>query len=349
MAYEVRELFWERALFDGTLHDAWMNRLEMGLDGSECVMSLVDPRSDKDITYELRFRSVPLFSQRSLLGMQGPWDLQVFYTSSDQGGLEPQERSYSGIGDPWAYNKWPTFFYANQVPAEEQRRMGMDEHYPDHHAVRIDAEEWTIDIVFRELYVTRLEWLDDKAELAARRQKQEEEEAEARRVLAPLIQDVQDAGFPQVGSFADIVDPRFDHTPLLPLLLDHVKRDYPLPYKAGIVWLLGTKKALFAWDDLLGLYKASGSDRDGWFAGYLVHVLVLMADEGHAPALVELMEDKDNRRWLWLTCKTIMRYVPEAPRLFEKWLDDPDQSFVWEARGCLYRHRIWSAKQARRA
>ena len=350
MAYEVRELSWRRALLGGTLHDAWVNRLEMGLDGLECVMSLVDPRSDKDIIYELRFRSVPLFSQRSLLDARGPWDLKVSYPDSDQGGFEPQEwRSYSVIGDPWAYNNWPVFLYADQIPAEEQRRMGMEEHYPGHHAVRIDASEWTIDIVFRELYVTRLEWLDDKAELAIRKQKQAEGEAEARRVLAPLIQDVQEAGFPQVGSFADIADPRFDHTPLLPLLLDHLKRDYPSSYKADIVWLFATRKALFAWDDLLELCKASALDREGWFAGHFVHALIAMADRGHAPGLLGLIEGESKDWWLWRLSEVIMRYVPEAPRLFERWLDDPDQSFAWEARGCLDRYRIWSAKQARRA
>jgi len=346
VAYDVRELFWEKALFDGTLHDAWIERLWIGQPyDPECTMVLCDVNS-KDVTYELRFYPVPLLSRRVLLDMRGSWGLEPEPYEEPDGCREAPRKRIKGSwdeGDP------PDFVWAEHIPAEEQQRMGMDAHCPGYHAARIWVRgDCEIDIVFRECHVTRLEWVADKTGLAQKRQEREREEAESRRVLAPLIKDIQDAGFPQVGSFADIVDPCFDHTPLLPLLLDHAKRDYPSSYRMDILWLFATREALFAWDDLLGLCKALNSE-DGThpISWCVVCSLIAMADEEHAPGLLGLIEGKCRSSWLERLSPVLIRYVPEAPRLFEQWAADPDEGFALQARECLSRYRIWMAKQER--
>ncbi|MCL2503663.1 MAG: hypothetical protein FWE94_03515 [Coriobacteriia bacterium] len=188
-----------------------------------------------------------------------------------------------------------------------------------------------------------------QAAMAERRRKDEEEAAEERRILAPLIQDVQKAGFPEVESVTDMLRTDFDQTPLLPLLLDHLKRDYPFRPKWGITLLFGTKKALFAWNDLVELFKEripEGLDGLHLYKTGLAAALAEMADKKHAPELVGLVEDKGNGPFRVMFLPEIMRYVPDAPQLLEKWLDDPELAPEAEYRLKLYRKRM--AKKAKK-
>lgn len=104
-------------------------------------------------------------------------------------------------------------------------------------------------------------WLKETGQYAAmeeRRRLQEEErlksEAEYRRAEAPLVDELQAAGY-QVQSAWDLVNTPGSYPKAVPILLAHLSRPYPAAVREGIARALAVREASCGWEVLTRLYR----------------------------------------------------------------------------------------------
>jgi len=100
--------------------------------------------------------------------------------------------------------------------------------------------------------------LNADPEFVAKRASEEEErlkrEAEYRRAEAPLVDELQAAGY-QVQSAWDLVNTPGSYPPAVPILLAHLPRPYPAAVREGIARALAVREASCGWDVLTRLYR----------------------------------------------------------------------------------------------
>jgi hypothetical protein len=71
---------------------------------------------------------------------------------------------------------------------------------------------------------------------------------------APLVADLHAVGV-RVSSVWDLVNTRATYAPAIPVLLEHLQREYIPEVREGIARALGVPEASWAWDVLMKLFK----------------------------------------------------------------------------------------------
>lgn len=160
--------------------------------------------------------------------------------------------------------------------------------------------------------------------VAARRAEEEELAAkitESDRAEAPLRADLAAVGI-DVNSAWDLVNTSKPYPEALPILLDHLQRDYPAEIIDGIARALAVPPARFGWDTIVDVYRKAPENRakDG-----LAAALAAMVDDALWPELLELIRDRSNgpSRILLLTA---VQYWDDdrADPVLAEFEDDPD-------------------------
>jgi hypothetical protein len=162
----------------------------------------------------------------------------------------------------------------------------------------------------------------------ARRKAEREKElservAQSHRDQAPLLKDLAAAGV-SVQSVWDLVNTSAPYTSALPVLLDHLKRSYPVGIREGIARALGVRATRpIGWHVLVDEFcKTDSSDervKDG-----LAVALAGASDDNVLAELIELAKDKrhgDSRLLLLLGIKRSRS--PEAKEAIRELAADP--------------------------
>jgi hypothetical protein len=131
----------------------------------------------------------------------------------------------------------------------------------------------------------------DPAFVAKRAQEEDERQkhdSEWRRAEAPLVEQLQRAGF-AVESAWDLVNTRAPYPKALPILLEHLSRPYPGPVREGIARALAVREAKFGWAVLTRLYQDEQDKRakDG-----LAVALAAVADDELIGEVIGLVRDR---------------------------------------------------------
>ena len=114
-----------------------------------------------------------------------------------------------------------------------------------------------------------------------------EHEAEFRLGEAPLVAELQAAGF-QLESVRDLVDTPGSFTKAVPILLAHLTRPYPPAVREVIALALGDPEANCAWDALVRLIR---SERDERVRHGLAVAIVIAANDDKIGDVIELARD----------------------------------------------------------
>jgi hypothetical protein len=123
-------------------------------------------------------------------------------------------------------------------------------------------------------------------------------EAEYRLAEAPLVDELQAAGF-QVQSAWDLVNTPGSYPKAVPILLSHLPRPYPPAVREGIARALAVREASCGWEVLTRLYRNEHEIRvkDGLAVAIaaaandelLGEVIALARDESQGPSRVLLL------------------------------------------------------------
>jgi hypothetical protein len=111
--------------------------------------------------------------------------------------------------------------------------------------------------------------------------------AQWRAAEQPLVEELREAGF-DVESVWDLVNTSTPYPDALPILLNHLPKDYPKRIRSGIARSLAVPDAAFGWDVLLTQYRseADGDTRDG-----LAAALAQTATEPKLDDLIGLIDE----------------------------------------------------------
>lgn len=135
------------------------------------------------------------------------------------------------------------------------------------------------------------------------RQRQQEDErqkraAEWRRAEAPLVEELQGAGY-SVESAWDLVNTPGSYPKAVPILLAHLPRPYPGPVREGIARALAIPEAKIGWSVLTRLYRDEQDKRakDGLPVAIaaaadddvISDVIALARDTRHGPSRLLLL------------------------------------------------------------
>lgn len=134
--------------------------------------------------------------------------------------------------------------------------------------------------------------LDADPEFVAKRQREEEERqarvAEWRRAEAPLVEELNGAGF-AVNSAWDLVNASEPYPDALPILVKHLQRPYPSRVREGIARALATSQSKFAWEVFTRLYREeSATDAKDRLAVAIAEA----ADDGVIEDVISLARDR---------------------------------------------------------
>ncbi|MBV7306984.1 hypothetical protein [Xanthomonas vasicola] len=130
-----------------------------------------------------------------------------------------------------------------------------------------------------------------------RRREIERKAAEWAELERPLVVELQSAGF-DVESVWDLFNRKQpwdkseqirSYVEVLPILLDHLGRDYPSAVREGIARAMAMPEARFAWDDFVRFYRSEehGRAKDG-----LAVALAAAADSSVLDELISLAKDR---------------------------------------------------------
>jgi hypothetical protein len=172
--------------------------------------------------------------------------------------------------------------------------------------------------------------LEADPEYVRRRAKQDEELAKLdafyREAEAPLLRDLAKIGI-EVGSVYDLVNDIVTYDEAIPLLLDHLRRNYPDAIREGIARALGmpATRAL-GWRILVDEYRRTES-RNNRVKDGLAVALSGASDDSVLQELIELAKDKshgDSRLLLLSGIKRSRR--PAAEQAISNLAHDPQLS-----------------------
>ncbi len=167
---------------------------------------------------------------------------------------------------------------------------------------------------------------ESNPEWVARRERQDaeiaERESKYRVAEAPLIEDLRAAGF-EVESAWDLVNTAEPYPEALPILLEHLARDYPDRLREGMARAMAVgPDGRFAWDRLVQLYREEPVDtnaKDG-----LAVALSAIADRKLIDELIGLARDEkmgDSRILMFEELKRSR--ASQARAALEDLCDDP--------------------------
>jgi hypothetical protein len=121
-----------------------------------------------------------------------------------------------------------------------------------------------------------------------RKRREADEKLERRAALhraasAPVLADLAEVGY-ELESVWDLVNTSEPYPDALPVLADHVQRDYPSRVKEGIARALAVKPAAFAWPVLVDQFKMTDAEtakdaKDGLAVALDVTVTLETGDE----------------------------------------------------------------------
>lgn len=168
--------------------------------------------------------------------------------------------------------------------------------------------------------------LNADPEFVAKRAREEEErqnrEAERRRAEAPLVDELQAAGF-QVQSAWDLVNTSGAYPEAIPILLAHISRPYPAAVREGIARALAVPEAkAVGWDVLIQLYRDEQEQRpkDG-----LAAAIAASADEKVIGDVIALARDTRHGTSRLLLLSALERSTdPQARAALMELGTDPD-------------------------
>lgn len=166
------------------------------------------------------------------------------------------------------------------------------------------------------------EWVARRAE---RDRLHEERTAALRENEAPLIGALKDAGI-DVGSAWLLSSRHPDYRSAIPILLDHLDREYHDRIREGIARSLGWPEARqLAWDKILVALQRLRSRPESGFRDGLVAAVAGMARSADLSKLIELVDDPAlGQSRLLLIPKLSRTGRPEALAILERLKDDPD-------------------------
>jgi hypothetical protein len=135
---------------------------------------------------------------------------------------------------------------------------------------------------------------DSDPEFQARRVQREAEfarrKAELDNAEIPLIEALHAAGV-LVNQVWDLVNTRKPYPAALPVLIEHLRKTYPVEIREGIARALAVRESAFAWDTLAELFRQEQAPR--------VHEALALAvseatDKRNLDKLIALAKDKVN-------------------------------------------------------
>ncbi|MDZ7578225.1 MAG: hypothetical protein U0904_08645 [Candidatus Nanopelagicales bacterium] len=175
-----------------------------------------------------------------------------------------------------------------------------------------------------ELVRLKEEMLRTDPEYRAKFEAVEAERRERVRVLTeaerPIVADLRAVGV-EVDSVWDLVNTAEPYPDALPVLLDHLERDYPDRVREGIARALAVKPAAAFWDRLKALYVAPETGPNT--AMGLAAALAVTATEQTFDDLVELIKDPRNRNRVLLLGELKRLGGPKGRSELEALVDDP--------------------------
>ncbi|MGK9232678.1 hypothetical protein KXS07_12850 [Inquilinus limosus] len=166
------------------------------------------------------------------------------------------------------------------------------------------------------------EWIARRAE---RDRLHEERTTALRENEAPLIAALRNVGV-DVRSAWLLNDKHPNYHSAIPVLLDHLDREYLDRIREGIARSLGSPEARqLAWDKVLSVLQQLRSTPQSDFRDGLVAAVSGMARSADLPKLIELVADPAlGQSRLLLISKLSRSKQPEALAILEKLKDDPD-------------------------
>lgn len=145
--------------------------------------------------------------------------------------------------------------------------------------------------------------------------------AEYRRAEVPVIEALREAGV-AVQSVWDLVNTSASYATVIPVLLDHLQRDYPPPVREGIARALAVPEARSAWRILTRLYR---QERDERVQDGLAVALAGAADDSVLNDIIELSRDRDRGPSRLLLLDALARSAdPAAWDVLTELKDDPE-------------------------
>jgi hypothetical protein len=137
---------------------------------------------------------------------------------------------------------------------------------------------------------------------------------------APLVAELQAAGY-DVDSVWDLISTTVPYPDALPILVDHLSRDYPDRVREGIARALAVRAAVPWWPELRGYYiKATGPDAKGALA-VAVSVTVTKATLSE---YIDLIKDPANGSSRVLLVRALKRLRdPRGLAVLEELRNDP--------------------------
>jgi hypothetical protein len=148
----------------------------------------------------------------------------------------------------------------------------------------------------------------------------------------PLMDSLAKAGI-SVNSLWDLVNTNKPYTDAIPVLVEHLQKEYHPRTKEGIARSLAVRGARkIAWDVVLAEYKQAVPDelivepRKRGYKDGLAVALAAMAGKEDVDALLELLKDESLRSSRIFFVKKVLRYKsnPKVIETLKKLMDDKD-------------------------
>lgn len=167
--------------------------------------------------------------------------------------------------------------------------------------------------------------LENDPEYTAEARREEEARqtqiSEWRRLEAPLVKDLRNAGF-DVQSAWDLVNTSAPYREALPVLLEHLARSYPDRVREGIARALAVAEARFGWETLLGLYREEPANTDA--KDGLAVAVAAVAGDADVSEVVSLARDQKHGDSRVLLLRALRRAgTDEAREALESLATDP--------------------------
>jgi hypothetical protein len=168
--------------------------------------------------------------------------------------------------------------------------------------------------------------LDPEAAAKLRHDRREEHArrvAELHRALEPLAQDLRAIGVDQLSRLQTGIDTKRAPFPqAIPVLLEHLRRDYPPDVRVFIAGCLQTPEARVGWDTVLQEYLKEPASL---VKSRLANVLAAVAREEDAEVLCGLVRDRANGPSRLLLLPSLVRLRdPRTKATLRELKDDPE-------------------------
>ncbi len=133
-----------------------------------------------------------------------------------------------------------------------------------------------------------IEWCEHDPDCLRAKAERERRQAELDRAERPLVEDLRAAGF-EVSSVGDLVNTSAPYPDAVPILLEHLRRDYPGTIRDCIARALAVREAQYAWPVLVHEYVAL-EDGPGVKQGLAVALANTVTEE-RVDEMLELIHD----------------------------------------------------------